>query len=90
MDSSCIYYQRVFRDGNLDPQIAIYRDAENGPCEVCVMQEETWRERVIDEVVVDNQISLGVNLFPSTLQQQISFKKTRLKVLLSVNRHRED
>jgi len=39
-------------ENSLDPQIGIYRDAENGPCEVFMMQGEEWEERVIDEVVV--------------------------------------
>ncbi len=49
--STCIYYQRVFRDGNLDPQIGIYRDPEDGPCEICVLKEESWEDRVVNEVV---------------------------------------
>ena len=47
-----IYYQRVFRDGNLDPQTGIYRDAENGACEICMVQDEAWKERVVDKDVV--------------------------------------
>jgi len=39
-------------ENSLDPQIDIYRDAENGPCEVFMMQGEEWEEKVIDEVVV--------------------------------------
>lgn len=27
-------------DGDLDPQVGIYRDAEDGPCEICMVQEE--------------------------------------------------
>ena len=38
LDCGCTYYQRLFRAGNLDPQIGIYRDAENGPCETCLAQ----------------------------------------------------
>jgi hypothetical protein len=30
----CIYYQRVSRNGDLDPQVGIYRNAEDGPCDV--------------------------------------------------------
>ena len=52
--SSCIYYQRIFKDGALNPKTGIYRDAENGPCEICVAQEEGWKERLIDESVVYN------------------------------------
>jgi hypothetical protein len=39
-------------ENSLDPQIGIYRDAKNGPCEDCMMQGEDWKETVIDEVVV--------------------------------------
>ena len=28
----CMYYQRVFRDGDIDPQIGVYRAADDGPC----------------------------------------------------------
>ena len=52
LDCGCIYYQRAYRDSNLDSQIGIYRDAEDGPCEICVVQDECWKGRVIDEVVV--------------------------------------
>ena len=52
LDCRCIYCQRVFRDGNLDPQIGIYRDAEDGPCEICLAQTKTWEGRVINENVV--------------------------------------
>ena len=34
------------RDDNLNYQICIYRDAENGTCEICLLQEETWKDRV--------------------------------------------
>ena len=54
LDCGCIYYQRVFRDGNLDAQIGIYLDAENGPCETCLAQAKTWENRVIDEKVAYN------------------------------------
>lgn len=36
----------------LDPQIGIYRDTKNEPCDFCMAQDEDWEERVIDEVVV--------------------------------------
>ena len=52
LDCGCIYYQRVFRDGELDPQIGIYRDADNGLCDVCMHLEKAWKERVVDEVTV--------------------------------------
>jgi hypothetical protein len=54
LDCGCIYYQKIFRDGNLDSQIGIYRDAEHGPCEICMLQEEDWEDRVIDGNVVCN------------------------------------
>jgi hypothetical protein len=39
-------------ESSLDPKIGIYKDAGNGPCEVCMMQGEEWVEKVIDEVVL--------------------------------------
>ena len=54
LDCGCIYYQRVFRDSNLDSQIGIYRDAKDGPCEICIVQEDRWEKRVIDEYLVYN------------------------------------
>jgi len=45
---------RVFRDGELDPQVGIYRDAEDGPCEVCMHLDKDWGERVVDEATVYN------------------------------------
>ena len=51
LDCGCIYYQRVFKDGGLDTQVGIYRDAEDGPCKVCLLQEDEWTDRVIDETV---------------------------------------
>ncbi len=41
-----------FYDGNLDSQIDIYRDAKDGPCEICMAQEEGWKDRVIDKTVI--------------------------------------
>ena len=35
----CVYYQRVFPDGNLDAQVGIYRDVEEGPCHKCMLME---------------------------------------------------
>ena len=62
LDCGCIYYQRVFRDGELDTEIGIYRDADNGPCEICMLQEETWKDRVLDEMVVYNsKFQMDVN-----------------------------
>ena len=54
LNCGCIYYKRLFRDGDIGPQIGIYRDADNGPCEVCMLQEELWKDRVIAETVVYN------------------------------------
>ena len=54
LDCDCVYYQRVFRDGEFDPQIGIYRDSDNGPCDVCMLHEETWKDRVIEVMVVYN------------------------------------
>jgi len=52
LDCDCIYYQRVFREGNLDPEVAIYRDAKQGPCQACMALDESWKKRVIEESVV--------------------------------------
>ena len=54
MDCGCIYYQRVFRNGDLDRQVGIYRDAEGGPCDVCMGMGESWKDRVVDEAIVYN------------------------------------
>lgn len=54
LDCGCIYYQRVFREGILDPHIAVYRDAGFGACEICTMQAVQWRQMVRDVVVVYN------------------------------------
>jgi len=54
LDCGCIHYQRVFRDGELDPQVGIYRDAEDGPCEFCMHLDKDWGDRVVDEAIVYN------------------------------------
>jgi hypothetical protein len=54
LDCGCIYYQRKFVDGTVVSTIGIYRDAANGPCEVCMARDKNWRDRVIDETVVYN------------------------------------
>ena len=54
LDCGCIYYQRVFPDGTPDTKTGIYRDAEQGPCEVCLLQDATWEEGSLDEVTVYN------------------------------------
>ena len=48
----CLYYQRLLPDGDLDSEVGIYRDGEDGPCEVCMHLEKDWEDRVIDKVVV--------------------------------------
>ena len=49
LDCACIYYQRLFGDGDLDPQIGIYRDAEDGPCEACMEEGEARKERMVED-----------------------------------------
>ena len=56
LDCGCIYYQRVFPTGELDNQVSIYRDEDEGPCEVCLLQEDDWTDRVIDDNVIYNSI----------------------------------
>lgn len=43
LDCGCIYYQRVFKDGEIDSQFSIYRDASDGPCKTSIQQEDTWK-----------------------------------------------
>ena len=50
----CIYYQRLFRNGDIDPLLGIYRDAGDGPYEECSTFPREWKGRVIDETVVYN------------------------------------
>lgn len=54
LDCGCVYYRRKFVDGKLDNEFGIYRDAEDGPCEVCMAMDGSWKERVVDETVVYN------------------------------------
>jgi hypothetical protein len=54
LDCACIYYQMIYRDGELDSEVGIYRDADDGPCQKCMLMEETWKERVVDRTVVYN------------------------------------
>jgi hypothetical protein len=54
LDCGCIYYHRVYKDGDLDLQIGIYRDAEEGPCEICLAQTKAWENKVVDQNVVYN------------------------------------
>ncbi len=53
LDCGCIYFHRIFRDGLIDPQLGVYRDAIN-PCEFCMRLKDDWEGRVIDECVVYN------------------------------------
>jgi hypothetical protein len=33
---------------------------ENGPCEACMVMDETWKDRMVDEMVVYNsKIEIG-------------------------------
>ena len=48
----CIYYQRILDGGKLDSQVGIYRDADDGPCEICNHLEKEWEYRVIDENLI--------------------------------------
>ena len=42
------------KDGDIGPQIGIYRDADDGPCEICMLHEKTWKDRMTDEMLVFN------------------------------------
>ncbi len=52
LSCGCIYYQRVFRNGGLDPTIGAYRDADSGACGSCMSQKDPWEKRILDEMVV--------------------------------------
>ena len=54
LDCYCIYYQSVFREGELDPKFGIYREPSDGCCQICMAQQGTWKDRVVDEMVVYN------------------------------------
>ena len=54
LDCGCIYYQRKFVDGEIDRRFGIYRDSKDGQCEVCIVTDEDWKDRVVDETVVYN------------------------------------
>ncbi len=41
-------------DGNLNHKVGIYRDAEDVPCEACMVMDGSWKDRVVDEIVVYN------------------------------------
>ena len=32
----------------------VYRDAEDGPCKICMLQEEMWKDRVHAESLIYN------------------------------------
>ena len=54
LNCGCLYYRRKFVDGDLDNTVGIFRNAEDGPCEACMVMGGTWKERVVDEIVVYN------------------------------------
>ena len=54
LDCGCLYYRRKFVDGDLDHKVGIYRNAEDGPCQACMVMDESWKDRVVDEMVVYN------------------------------------
>ena len=61
LDCGCVYYRRKFVDGKLDHNAGIYRDAEDGPCEACMVMDGSWKDRVVDEMVVYNcRVEIGV------------------------------
>jgi len=45
---------RKFVDGTLASKVGIYRDAEDRPCEACMVTDGSWKERMVDETVVYN------------------------------------
>ena len=63
LNCSCMYYQRVLPDGSLDPKTGIYRDSENGACEICIGQEGYWKERVVVETIAYNS-KFGLEIKP--------------------------
>jgi hypothetical protein len=52
LSCGCVYYQRIFRDGDIDLYQGIYRDPEDGPCELCAYFEGDWRDRALNETVI--------------------------------------
>lgn len=54
LDCECIYYQRVYPNGDLDPQIGIYRGGEDRPCESCMAKGEVWKDRAVGGMVIYN------------------------------------
>ena len=41
-------------------RFGIYWNAQDGHCEKCMIMEDTWKERVFDEIVVYNSGDLEV------------------------------
>ena len=37
---------------SIDHREGVHEDAENGPCEFCMGQDEDWKNMVIDDAVV--------------------------------------
>ena len=60
LDCGCIYYQRVSQDGSLDLQVGIYRDAENGSCEICILRDVNWKDRLLYEAAFCKDV-LGIH-----------------------------
>ncbi len=58
----CIYYIRILANGDLGSHVCIYRNDENGSCEICMDFESAWEGRIIDDVVVFNKM-LQVELY---------------------------
>ncbi len=54
LDCGCIYFHRLFRDGEKGSQSGTYRSAEGGPCEVCKRSGDNWENRVVHESVFYN------------------------------------
>ena len=52
LSCGCIFYRRVFPNGELDEYLGIYRDRNYGPCEECSRFPKEWEDRVIEEVTV--------------------------------------
>jgi hypothetical protein len=46
LDCGCIYCWRQFPAGEADRNFGIYRDAEDGSCEICMIIDEDWKDRV--------------------------------------------
>jgi hypothetical protein len=42
-------YQKVFRGGNLDSRVGIYKEVEKKPCENFLPSEAKWKEKVVGQ-----------------------------------------